>query len=61
MTPGKSKEAECLKCGWVGKLIAHIPLRWASCPHCRALGWDLRLYREKIALRDRACSPWLKQ
>jgi len=38
----ETKEVECLKCGWIGKVAKHIPLRFAWCGGCRSS--RLRLY-----------------
>ena len=39
----ETKQVECVKCGWVGKVFKHIPLKYAWCGGCRSEG--LRLYK----------------
>ena len=38
-----SKWVECLKCGWVGRVSKHIPIKQAWCGQCKSP--QLRLWR----------------
>jgi hypothetical protein len=43
ITDYKTKQIECLKCGYVSTVAKHIPLRFACCKECGSL--RIRIYK----------------
>lgn len=59
MKPTKSKWIECYRCGWVGTVAKHIPLKLAWCRNCGSS--RIRIYHAPKPRVDSRPAPLSEQ